>query len=114
MNITRESILGFGMDTSLVNLGWTRNDGKNIDSVEFEIKHKSIEKLERNINSKTEYIMCFVHFNADTEDLDGIYLSVWDDEDGIIDDQLDSNILNKEEKKVIIDYALEELRDCRE
>ena len=73
MNITRKSILGFGMDTSLVNLGWTRNDGKNIDSVEFEIKHKGIEKLERNINSKTEYVMCFVHFNADTEELDGMH-----------------------------------------
>ena len=81
-----------------------RNDGRNIDSVEFEIKHKGIEKLERNINSKTEYIMCFVHFNANTEELDGIYLSVWDEENGNTDDNINSNILNEEEKKVIIDY----------
>lgn len=114
MNITRESILGFGMDTSLVNLGWTRNDGKNIDSVEFEINHKSIEKLKRNIHSNTEYVMCFVHFNADTEDLDGIYLSVWDEENGNTDDNIDSNILSEKEKKIIVDYALEELRDYRE
>ena len=121
MNITRKSILGFGMDTSLVNIGWLRpykpnnrdTKEKMIDSVEFEINHKGIEKLERNIHNKTEYIMCFVHFNANTEDLDGIYLSVWDEEDGNTDDNIDSNIFNEEEKKIIVDYALEELRDCR-
>lgn len=122
MNITRKSILGFGMDSSLVNLDWLRTNTPNtddkkekrIDSVEFEIKYKGIEKLERNINSKTEYVMCFVHFNADTEELDGIYLSVWDEENGNTDDNIDSNILNEKEKKIIVDYALEELRDCRE
>ena len=122
MDITRKSILGFGMDSSLVNLDWLRtstpntNDKKEkrIDSVEFEIKHKGIEKLERNINSKTEYVMCFVHFNAGTEELDGIYLSVWDEENGNTDDNIDSNILNDKEKKIIVKYALEELRDCRE
>ena len=70
MNITRESILGVGQGTSLVNLDWDRpntpntKDGvvKEIDSVEFEINNRGIEKLERNINSDTEYIMCFVHF----------------------------------------------------
>ena len=121
MNITKKSILGFGMDTSLVNLDWIRNSTPNtndkkekrIDSVEFEIKYKGIEKLERNINSKTEYIMCFVHFNANTEELDGIYLSVWDEENGNTNDDINSNILNDKEKKIIIDYALEELRDCR-
>ena len=69
MKITRESILGVGQDTSLINIGWLRqstpntNDEvkKEIDSVEFEIDHKGISKLECNIQSETEYIMCFVH-----------------------------------------------------
>lgn len=120
MNITKESILGVGTDTSLVNIGWDRpntpntKDGieKEIDSVEFEINHKGIEKLERNINDDTEYIMCFVHFNADTEELDGIYMSVWNEEDSI-DDSINTDILNEEEKKVIVEYALKELRECR-
>ena len=120
MNITRESILGVGQGTSLVNLDWDRpntpntKDGvvKEIDSVEFEINHRGIEKLERNINSDTEYIMCFVHFEKGTENLDGIYMSVWD-EDAFTDDSIDTSILNEEEKKVIIEYALKELRECR-
>ena len=120
MNITRESILGIGMGSSLINLDWLRvktpntNDGKRkrIDSVEFEINHKGIEKLERNIHDDTEYIMCFVHFEADTEELDGIYLSIWN-EDCSIDDSLNSDILDEEEKRIIVEYALEELRECR-
>ena len=119
MNITRKSILGVGIDTSLVGIGWLRphtpntKDGKEklIDSVEFEINHKGIEKLKRNIRNKKEYVMCFVHFDADTENLDGIYMSVWD-EDGDIDNPIDTSILDDEEKKIILEYALEELRDC--
>ena len=120
MEITRESILGIGCDSSLVNLNWLRKctpyteDGKEvlIDCVEFEIEHKGIEKLERNISKKTEYVMCFVHFNAGTECLDGIYLSVWDEECNT-DDSINSDILSEDEKRVIIEYALDELRDFR-
>lgn len=120
MNITKESILGVGQGTSLINLDWNRpntpntKDGiaKEIDSVEFEINHRGIEKLERNINSDTEYVMCFVHFEKGTENLDGIYMSVWD-EDAITDDSIDTNILTEEEKDIIIEYALKELRECK-
>ena len=108
------------MDTSLGNMSWLRphtpntKDGKEklIDSIEFEINHKGIEKLERNIHNKNEYVMCFVHFDAGTENLDGIYMSVWD-EDASIDDSIDTSILDEDEKKIIIEYALEELRDWR-
>ena len=121
MNITRESILGVGMDTSMVGLGWLRpntprtNDKKEklIDCVEFEISHKGIEKLERNIHNDTEYIMCFVHFNSGTEELEGIYMSKWN-EDADIDDEIDTSVLDEEEKKVIVEYALTELRQERE
>lgn len=121
MNITRKSILGFGMDTSLVNIGWLRpykpnkrdTKEKMIDSVEFEINHRGIEKLERNIHDETEYIMCFVHFESGTEKLDGIYMYIHD-EDATIDNSIDTNILCEDEKKIIIEYALEELRDYRE
>lgn len=121
MNITRESILGYGMTGGLINLNWLRshkpyiNDGKEklIDSIEFEINYKGIEKLEKNINNETEYVMCFVHFDAGTENLDGIYLAVWDEENPNTDDDIDSNILNEEEKKIILEYALEELKRWR-
>ena len=121
MKITKESILGVGMGTSLINAGWKRphtpntKDGKEkiIDSVEFEIYHKGIEKLEKNIQNETEYIMCFVHFDVDTENLDGIYMSVWDEE-GFTDDPINVSILDEEEKNIIIEYALAELKEYRE
>lgn len=121
MDITRESILGVGLANSLVNIGWLRaytpntrdRKKKLIDSVEFEIAHNGIEKLERNINDETEYIMCFVHFDAGTEDLDGIYMSVWNEEH-TSSDSIDTSILNEEEKKMLVEYALEELREYRE
>lgn len=120
MNVTKESILGVGMDTSLAFLNWLRpntpctNDGKTklIDSVEFEISHKGIEKLERNIHNENEFIMCFVHFEAGTENVDCICMSVWD-EDSTTDDNIDINILTDEEKTILIEYALEELRMWR-
>ena len=119
MNITRESILGVGQGTSLVNTGWLRphtpykKDGKEkmVDSVEFEIDHHGIEKLEENIDNETEYVMCFVHFDAGTENLDGIYFSVWN-EDATQDDAI-VPILNEDEKKILVEYALEELREYR-
>lgn len=118
MNITKESILGVGMGTSLGGTNWLRpntpytNDGKEklIDCVEFEINHRGIEKLEKSIHNENEYIMCFVHFNAGTENLDGIYMSVWNEE-ADIDDPVDTSILDEDEKTVIIEYALNELKD---
>ena len=120
MNITRESILGVGMGTSLTDTNWLRShtpdieDGKEkfVDSVEFEIDHKGIEKLERNIHDEIEYVMCFVHFDAGTENLDGIYMSIWNEE-ATIDNPIDTSILDEDEKKVIIEYALNELKYCR-
>lgn len=119
MNITRKNILGVGQGTSLVNTGWLRphtpykKDGKEkmVDSVEFEINHHGIEKLEENVDNETEYIMCFVHFDAGTENLDGIYFAVWD-ENAAQDDPI-VPILDEAEKKILVNYALEELRECR-
>lgn len=121
MKITKESIVGVGQATSLVNIDWLRpntpytNDGikKNIDSVEFEINVNGIEKLEQCIQYDTEYLMCFVHFDAGTENVEGVYLSVWDDEDDT-DRNIDARILDEDEKNVIIEYALLILEECRE
>lgn len=118
MNITRESILGVGMGTSLGGTNWLRphtpntEDGKEklIDCIEFEIDHRGVEKLERNIHDETEYVMCFVHFDAGTENLDGIYMSIWNEE-ASIDEPIDTSILDEDEKKIIIEYALNELKD---
>lgn len=117
MDITRKSIVGVGLAGSLVGLEWLRpntpytNDKKEkiIDCVEFEINHKGIEKLEANIKKKSEYVMCFVHFNSGTNYVDNIYLAVWDEE-GITDDPISSDILNNEEREIIINYAIEELK----
>ena len=121
MKITKESIIGVGQDTSLVNIHWLRpntpytNDGiqKEIDSVEFEICVNGIEKLEQCIQYDTEYMMCFVHFDAGTEDVEGVYLSVWDDEDDT-DRNIDAKILDEDERSVIVEYALTELKEYRE
>ena len=118
--IKRENILGVGSDTCLINLGWERpctpntKDGKKtmIDCVEFEIAHKGIEKLERNIKSETEYVMCFVHFFADTETVEGIYLSIWD-EDAETDDPISAEILSEEERVLLTEYAVKELHEQR-
>ena len=80
--------------------------------MEFEINHRGIEKLERNIENETEYIMCFVHFESGTENVDGIFLSVWN-EDADMDEPISADILNEEEKQVVISYALEELKKCQ-
>lgn len=71
-----------------------------------------IEKLEANIKAKTEYVMCFVHFNSGTNNVDNIYLSIWDEE-GNTDDAISSDILNNEEREIIIKYAIEELEKIR-
>ena len=119
MNITRKNILGVGQGTSLVNTGWLRphtpykKDGKEkmVDSVEFEIDHHGIEKLEENVDNETEYIMCFVHFDAGTENLDGIYFAVWDE--NVAQDDPIVPVLDENEKKILVEYALEELREYR-
>ena len=121
MRITKKSILGVGADTSLVNIGWERpstpntKDGvrKVIDSVEFEINHRRIEKLKCYIQNRKQYVMCFVHFDKDTENLDGIYMSVWN-EDASGEISIDTSILEEKERQVILDYALSELREHRE
>lgn len=119
MKITRKSILGVGTDTSNVEFDWERpctpntKDGikKKVDSVEFEVSHKR-NKLRQFIQSKKEYIMCFVHFDAGTENLDGIYMSVWD-EDAFLDKNIDTFILDEDEKQMLVEYAFNELREYR-
>lgn len=56
--------------------------------------------------------MCFVHFNSGTNNVDNIYLSIWDEE-GNTDDAISSDILNNEEREIIIKYAIEELEKIR-
>lgn len=95
------------------NINWWRENtpyttdrkGKWIDSVEFPIKHKGVEKLEQNIEKETEYIMCFVSFEKSTGECEGIYLSVRDEE-YFKDDVINSNILDEEEKNILISFAL--------
>lgn len=119
MKITRKNILGVGADTSNVGLDWERpgtpntRDGKRkrVDSVEFEISHKR-NKLRQYVQSNKEYVMCFVHFDAGTENLDGIYMSIWH-ENALFDKEIDTSILDEDEKQMLVDYSLNELREHR-
>lgn len=76
--------------------------------MEFEVKHNGIEKLERNIDCDTEYIMCFVHFNHNTKERERIYFSVWDfggfEDSPIIVD------LDGAETEMLYNYALEKIK----
>lgn len=116
MNITRKNIIE---TSTIINVNWLRkntpytedNKSIHVDSVEFEINHKGIEKLERNIESSNEFIMCFVHFKAGTNMCKGIYFSVWNTENSS-DDSIVLK-LSKEERKVLVGYALEKLNEGR-
>ena len=117
MNITKKSILGYGMCSSLISNNWLRKhtpftkDGKAkmITSVEFEIDYHDIEKLERNITNDKEYVMCFVHFDAHTQKLEGIYFSIWCEDNAQGDVIVPT--LNECEKKILVDYAIQELKE---
>lgn len=117
MNITKKAICD---QTSLTGLNYEKPNTlptehgkeKPVDIAYFVIDHKGISKLERNINSENEYIACFVHFEAGTENLINIRLSVGI-KDGDLDRLIDADILTDEEREVIINYALEELKKAR-
>lgn len=113
MDILRENIVE---ESAITNIDWLRthtpyaedNKETRVDSVEFEVRHNGIEKLERNIDCDTEYIMCFVHFNHNTKEREGIYFSVWDfggSEDSPIMVDLDEI-----ETDILYSYALENLQ----
>lgn len=109
---SRISNLMADLGQSTININWLRthtpytedNKETRVDSVEFEVKHNGIKKLECNIDYDTEYIMCFVHFNHNTKEREGIYFSVWD-----FGGREDSPImvdLNETETEMLYNYAL--------
>lgn len=113
MDIQRENIVE---ESAIININWLRthtpytedNKETRVDSVEFEVKHNGIKKLECNIDYDTEYIMCFVHFNHNTKEREGIYFSVWD-----FGGREDSPImvdLNETETEMLYNYALKKIK----
>lgn len=113
MDIQRENIVE---ESAITNIDWLRthtpytedNKEVKVDSVEFEVKHNGIEKLERNIDCETEYIMCFVHFNHSTKEHEGVYFSVWDF-DGLEDSPIMID-LDETETEMLYNYALEKIK----
>ena len=97
MDIQRENIVE---ESVITNIDWLRthtpytedNKEVKVDSVEFEVKHNGIEKLERNIDCETEYIMCFVHFNHSTKEHEGVMID-----------------LDGTETEMLYNYALEKI-----
>lgn len=114
MDILRENIVE---ESAITNIDWLRthtpytedNKETRVDSVEFELRHNGIEKLERNIDCDTEYIMCFVHFNHNTKEREGIYFSVWDF-DGLEDSPIKVE-LSKKEEDILYVWALNKLNE---
>ena len=112
--ITKETIVN---ESAIVNRNWVRpntpytDDKKElaVDSVEFEVKHRGIERLEWNIEHDTEYIMCFVHFNHLTKAHKGIYFSVWDTS-GTEDSPIKVE-LSKKEEDILYVWALNKLNE---
>ena len=127
--ITRDRLSEFFTPT----LNWQRNDGKIIDYAEIEIKPDGIKRLEENLDrcigkdifSEEEFkelndansdiwedVVCYVHFEAGTENLDKIYLSIRTPQDEV---EINADkILTVEEKHIITDYALELIRKARD
>lgn len=113
MDIQRENIVE---ESAITNIDWIRphtpytedNKEVKVDSVEFEIKHNGIEKLECNIDCETENIMCFVHFNHSTKQREGIYFSVWESY-GLSDSPIIVE-LSENETEMLYDYALEKIK----
>lgn len=112
MDIQRENIVE---ESAITNIDWLRtytpytedNKEVKVDSVEFEVNHNGIEKLERNIDCETEYIMCFVHFNHSTKEHEGVYFSVWDF--GGLEDSPIMIDLDETETEMLYSYALEKI-----
>lgn len=113
MDILRESIVE---ESTITNIDWLRthtpytedNKETRVNSVEFEVRHNGIEKLKRNIDCDTEYIMCFVHFNHNTKEREGIYFSVWDF--GGLEDSPIMVDLDETETEMLYSYALEKIK----
>lgn len=99
-------------ETCIVEKNWLRpktpftEDGKEkfIDSVEFDLNHKGVQKLAENINRETEFIRCYVHFLSDSQQVDGIYLVRLDEEKPTVD-EINSGILDENEKRLIVEFA---------
>lgn len=117
MNITRQAICD---QTSLTGLSYERPNtqpteyGKEklIDIAYFVIDHKGISKLECNIHNENEYLACFIHFEAGTENLINICLPVGI-KDGDLERLVDADILTNKEREVVVNYALEKLKKAR-
>lgn len=113
MDILRDNIVE---ESAITNIDWLRthtpytkdNKETRVNSVEFEVRHNGIEKLERNIDCDTEYIMCFVHFNHNTKEREGIYFSVWDF--GGLEDSPITVDLDETETEMLYSYALEKIK----
>ena len=127
--ITRDRLSEFFTPT----LNWHRNDGEIIDYAEIEIKPDGIKRLEENLDrcigkdifSEEEFkelndansdiwedVVCYVHFEAGTENLDNIYLSIRTPQD---EAEINADkILTEDEKHIITDYALELIRKVRD
>ena len=104
-------------------------DGHVVDYAEIEINPKGIKKLERNLercgnpnkytkedwkrmndpeNDYYEHVIAYVHFKTGTEVLDELFIEVMTSYDSI--PLVVENIINKKERKNIINAALKSIR----
>ena len=84
-------------------------DGSSVgvNTVSFPIRKLEIETLDYEIDASCEYVLCVVRFEESSNALQDLSLEVWEDDGYDAARELDTSLLEKEEKRTIIDYAAE-------
>lgn len=85
------------------------NFNNKTDYAELKINYNGIEKLERNIEEKSECIIAYVHFEHGTNKLDDIYVVVSDNEHGV-EDVINID-LSENELNLLKEIALESIQN---
>lgn len=109
--ITRDKL----KKAKVLDTGWQRicnGEKAFVDTVEFEIDYKGVKELEECVGKYSECVVCNVHFNTGTDELNDISMYVWNSSRNK-DTKIDVSFLSKDERNVLKAYALNELTSYR-
>lgn len=84
---------------------------KPVDVLIFRLKHQGIDRLEKYVIDKEDHCCGQVFFDAGTENLDNILFYIWSDYS--VESRRITPRLLEEEKQMLIEYALEEIKKKR-
>ena len=109
--ITRDKL----KKAKVIDTGWDRvcnGEKVFVDTVEFEINYEGVKELEECVKKYSECVACNVHFNAGTDELNDIFMYVWDSSCNK-DTKIDISFLSEDERNILKEYALDELTSYR-